>query len=453
MLTPARTTPVLKLVAALLLTSIVNIPTTPVMAQVGACFPGRDCCVVGMSLDTPRRYAVGCDGGAQTAQSAVSASGNPIVVFGPTTWERAGAWMNRAGIPGWSQYAGVPLEQSAVPPPPDSSCFLGRNCCWVGSTYDTPPRFAIGYDGNAGRGDIALSQQGFHHIAHGPVSTEFCHAWWNANVAARGLGPSFPTGVIGAIPAGQASLRAPPPAGPSGPQGPRPTAGGATQIGISVSLSPSAWVRVAPHIGNVSASNQGLILGGGAWTNGQVREGRIDGNRVTSQEIFDFSAGGDVYMAFAVNGGGKYMGFYPRLVAGLSVRPMSTGNSWAGSIVVPEDTLLFGHLRIEAGGSYRLTIAQGSYDERGGQLLQQEFGQLATSSMPLELHFLDNYAGEAAGILVAEAWVYPGGSAPQSAVPAPAKVPSGGLCGTDAECPGSVCLLGTCVRQSPPRRF
>lgn len=433
----------------LLLAAMAQVPIAPVMAQAETCFPGKNCCVVGMSLDTPRRYVVGCDGGAQSAQSAVSASGHPIVVFGPTTWERAGAWMNRAGIPGWTAYANVPLEPSAVPPVPDASCFLGRNCCWVGSTYDDPPRYAIGYDGNAGRGDHALSAHGYHHIAYGPVSTEFCHAWWNQNVAARGLGQPFPTGVIGAVPADRSAWRAPPPAGPSGPRGPRPSAGGPglQAGGISISLSPSAWVRVAPAHAHVVGTAQGLVLAGGPWTNGQARDGRVDGNHVTSRENFDFSAGGDVYMAFAVNGGGRYMGFYPRLVAGLPVKHMSTGNSWAGSVVVPERTMLFGHLRIEPGGNFHLSIARGGYDDRGGHVLQQASGRLANLSLPLDMHFLDNHAGDAASILIAEAWVYAGGATtPQAGM--------GVSCSSDAQCPGSVCLLGVCAPPSstPSRR-
>ncbi len=413
-------------------------------AQPAGCFPGRDCCVVGMSLDTPRRYAVGCDSPAQSASSVTSMSGYPIVVFGPTTWERAGAWMNRAGLPGWTQYANVPLEASAIPPPPDQSCFLGRNCCWVGSTSDNPPRFAIGYDGNSGRGDFALSQQGYRHISFGPASTETCHAWWNANVAARGLGQPFPAAVIGAIPLDPRTFRAPAPAGPSGPQGPRASGprGGALTTGISVALSANAWVRIAPHVGNVNGGAQGLAVSGGAWTNGQLKEGRIDGNRVNSSERFNFASGGDVYMAFVINGGGKYMGLYPRIVAGVSVMHITTHNSWAGSVVVPDDSLLFGHLRVEPGGRYLLGIAQGNYDDRGGQVLVRANGQLANLTSPLELHFLDNYAGASASLLIKEAWVYLPGNA---GVSGSAARTGPGACGSNADCPGSVCLLGICA--------
>jgi hypothetical protein len=406
-----------------------------------------------MSLDTPRRYAVACDGGAQTAQGALSAAGHPIPVFGPTTFERCGAWMNRAGITGWEQYANVPLDSTVVPPKADASCFLGRNCCWVGSTYDNPPRFAIAYDGNSGRGDHVLGQHGYHHIAYGPVSSEFCHAWWNVNVAARGLGQPFPTGVVGAVPPGSADLRALPPAGPSGPNGPRPAGGSSPlQTGISVALSPGAWVRASQHVGVVSASGQGLVLAGGAWTNGQVREGRVDGNRVTTRETFDFGQGGDVYLAFAVDGRGKYMGFYPRLVAGVSVKHMSTHNSWAGSVVVPDAEMLFGHLSVAPGGNYQLAIARGGYADRGGQVLLRSSGRLAVTAAPLELMFIDNYAGEAANMLIAEAWVYVGHTGSQATPPAPVTGGGqGGSCSSNADCPGSICLLGVCAPPSPSR--
>ncbi len=419
----------------------IGITAAAAFAQPAGCFSGRDCCVVGMSLDTPRRYAVACDGQAQTASSASSMGGYPIVVFGPTTWERCGAWMNRAGIPGWAQYANVPLEASAKPPAADRSCFLGRNCCWVGSTYDNPPRFAIGYDGNAGRGDISLGQHGYHHIAFGPESVEACHAWWNANVAARGLGQPFPAGVVGAVPVGAGTFRAVPPAGPSGPRGPRPSG-----AGIAVALTPGAWTRVAPHVGNVAGTAQGLAMVGGAWTNGQVKEGRLDGNRVNSGERFDFGAGGDAYMAFAVNGGGKYMGFYPRVVAGVSVPHMSTHHSWAGSIVVQDGTLLFGHLHVDQGGRYVLGVARGGYDDHGGQVLLRTAGQLANLASPLELQFMDNYAGPAASLLITEAWVYLPGAQGAPGRPSPG---TSSACGSDADCPGSVCLLGVCA---PPSR-
>ncbi len=442
-----KTRPSSRRVATLVvIATLTAIAAGPAAAE-SDCFSGRDCCVVGMSLDMPRRYAVGCDGAAQTASAAASMSGYPIVVFGPTTWERCGAWMNRAGMPGWAQYAAVPLEGAAKPPPADRSCFLGKTCCWVGSTSDNPPRYAIAYDGNAGRGDHALMQHGYRHIAFGPESAEACHAWWNANVAARGLGQPFPN-VAGAVPVDPGVFRALPPAGPSGPQGPRAAGGGGSRAsGIPAALTPNAWVRVAPHVGSLAAGSQGLMVQGGAWTNGRLKDGRMDGNRVNSGERFNLGSGGDVYMAFVANGGGQYMGFYPRLVAGVSVPHMSTHHSWAGSVVVPDGAVLFGHLRVEPGGRYALGIARGAYDDRGGQVLLRASGQLANTTAPLELQFADNYAGTGASMLIKEAWIYTAGSAGASMG---AARPGAATCGSDAECPGSVCLLGVCAPRMGP---
>jgi hypothetical protein len=152
-------------------------------------------------------------------------------------------------------------------------------------------------------------------------------------------------------------------------------------------------------------------------------------------------------MAFVANGGGQYMGFYPRLVAGVSVPHMSTHHSWAGSVVVPDGAVLFGHLRVEPGGRYALGIARGAYDDRGGQVLLRASGQLANTTAPLELQFADNYAGTGASMLIKEAWIYTAGSAGASMG---AARPGAAPCGSDAECPGSVCLLGVCAPRMGP---
>jgi hypothetical protein len=411
-----------------------------------------------MSMDTPRRYVVACDGGAQTASGAATAGGYPVVVFGPSTFEQCGAWMAAARIPGWERFANVPLPPGAGLPKPDASCFLGRNCCYVGATTDRPPAYAIGYDSGSSSGSHALITGGYRSIVYGPVSVEACHAWWNDNIAARGLGPPFPAAGSGAVPFQAGAFRAPPPRGPSGPQGPR-GGGPAAQTGISVALSSNAWVQASQYVGAVTSGDQGLLLTGGPWTNGRLVDGRYDGNRVLSRETFDFSAGGDVYMAFAVNGGGKYMGFYPRLIAGVSVKHMTTHHSWAGSVVVPERAWLFGHLRVERDGSYRLTVAKGGYDDRGGQVILGADGRLSSPSGQLDFQFADNYAGTGASVLIGEAWVYAGGTGvPNVATPTPPAGgglgaaggrPAGASCAVNEDCAGSVCLLGVCA---PPSR-
>lgn len=171
----------------------------------------------------------------------------------------------------------------------------------------------------------------------------------------------------------------------------------------AVPLLPTAWMRVGAQSGQIRRSDQGLVLAGGAWTNGRVVNGRADGILARSAETFDFSNGGEVYISFRPNGAGKYMAFTPRLVSGVAVPYMSTHNSWAGSVVASDGMPLFAHLRIQPDGNYRLVIASGDYDVRGGKALLQSAGKLDKLAVPLELHIVDNYASEQAGLLVTEA--------------------------------------------------
>lgn len=198
--------------------------------------------------------------------------------------------------------------------------------------------------------------------------------------------------------------RNPPPAG----QQDSDRAGGATPLQrvLTVPLTPGAWTAVGLQTGRVRGTGRGVALIGGAWTNGRVINGRQDGITAQSSESFDFSNGGDVYVSFSANGAGKYMSFTPRLVSGVSVPYMSTHNSWAGSVVVADGMPLFAHLRIQPDGTYRLVIASGDYDVRGGGVLLRSAGKLTKLSAPLELHLGDNYASEQAGLLVTAATVH-----------------------------------------------
>lgn len=175
---------------------------------------------------------------------------------------------------------------------------------------------------------------------------------------------------------------------------------------LTVPLTPGAWTAVGLQTGRVRGTGRGVALIGGAWTNGRVINGRQDGITAQSSESFDFSNGGDVYVSFSANGAGKYMSFTPRLVSGVSVPYMSTHNSWAGSVVVADGMPLFAHLRIQPDGIYRLVVASGDYDVRGGGVLLRSAGKLTKLSAPLELHLGDNYASEQAGLLVTEATVH-----------------------------------------------
>lgn len=173
-------------------------------------------------------------------------------------------------------------------------------------------------------------------------------------------------------------------------------------VAASVSLAPESWQQAAQYRAPVTASAKGLILGGGAWTNGRLQNGVYDGNRIYSRQVFDFSKGGDGYMRFAVNAGGQYMNIWPRLLEHVSVGSLTTHHSWANSVVIPENTSIFTHLKVNPDGSYRITASLGNYDDAGGKVITEGNGRLATSRGRLDLQFSDNYAGVAVSVTIAE---------------------------------------------------
>lgn len=244
--------------------------------------------------------------------------------------------------------------------------------------------------------------------------------------------------------------------GTSGSGGMSGMPGGSGTPGVSgatINLPGTAFQRLAQYNGTVTPQGSGVVLGGGAWTNGRLKNGIYDGNRVRSSEAYDFGAGGDAYMTIIPNGAGKYMAFYPRVLEGISVKHMSTGNSWAGSVVVKDNERLFAHVSVQPGGTYRLTVARSAYDDRGGQVIFSANGQLANRNAHLELQFVDNYAGAAAQVAIAETVVRTGAPARTGGTPPspPRSGPTGGAgsCSKDSDCPGSICLLGVCA---PPSR-
>ncbi len=232
--------------------------------------------------------------------------------------------------------------------------------------------------------------------------------------------------------------------------------GGTPPVTSAINVPATAFQRVSQYTGTITPSGSRITLGGGAWTNGRLQNGNYDGNRIRSSQAFDFSAGGDAYMHIVPNGAGKYMAFWPRVLDGVAVKPMSTGNTWAGSIVVKDNENLFAHVSVAPGGNYRITVARSAYDDRGGQVIYSSTGRLANPQAHLELQFADNYAGTAARVDILETIVRIGASTPTPfpptaqppQPPSPARQPggqAGGSCSKDADCPGSVCLLGVCA--------
>lgn len=250
---------------------------------------------------------------------------------------------------------------------------------------------------------------------------------------------------------------APPPIASPGATVPGPTAPPVPPRPQQVSIppSPGSWQQAPQYNGAVQAGSSGLVLQGGAWTNGRLKDGFYDGNRVFSAQSFDLSGGGDVRMRFLVNGGGKYMGFWPRVFEGVSVHHMTTDHSWANSVVVPENAWIFAHLHVDPGGGYRVAVAQGNYDDRGGQVVYNNTGRLANPRGRLDLQFGDNYGGADASIVIGEATVAAGaggqaGGAPSTPMPPRSTGGGGGraagaACGAPSDCASSICLLGVCA--------
>jgi hypothetical protein len=124
-----------------------------------------------------------------------------------------------------------------------------------------------------------------------------------------------------------------------------------------------------------------MILGGGPWTNGRLQNGVYDGNRIYSREVFDF---------------------WPRLLEHVSVGSLTTHHSWANSVVIPENTWIFTHLRVNPDGSYRITASLGNYDDAGGKVINEGNGRLASPRGRLDMQFSDNYAGVAVSVTIGE---------------------------------------------------
>jgi hypothetical protein len=188
---------------------------------------------------------------------------------------------------------------------------------------------------------------------------------------------------------------------------------------ISVPMMPAGWQQAPNYNGPVSSNDAGLILQGGAWTNGRLQNGAYDGNRIYSKEVFVFSDGGDAYMRFSVNAGGKYLGIWPRVIEGVSVAPLTTDHSWAGSVVIPENTWIFAHLHVNVDGTYQVVVTLDNYDVAGGRAIYQNAGRFVYPRGRLELQFADNYAGNAASVTMGDARVLASSSAPvASPIPA-----------------------------------
>jgi len=176
---------------------------------------------------------------------------------------------------------------------------------------------------------------------------------------------------------------------------------------ISVPLAPGNWQQPTGRFGSLEQAREGLLVRGDAWTNGGWKNGKTDGNAIISANSYSLENGGDVYMTFAVNGGGKYLAVWPNLFTGVKIPHMSTHHSWAGSVVLPENTWIFAHLKVQPDGKYRITICLNNYDDRGGRILLDRSGVLASKNGRVEISFVDNYASRNAYLLIKKVEVCP----------------------------------------------
>jgi hypothetical protein len=178
---------------------------------------------------------------------------------------------------------------------------------------------------------------------------------------------------------------------------------------INLPLTPQDWQQGEARYGRLEQISNGLLVRGDNWTNARMQNGRIDGNHVLSASQFDLRGGGDVYVVFGVDGGGKYMAIYPKIFSGVNVPHMTTHHSFAGSVILPEKQWLYAHLQVAPAGNYQLTVCQGNYDNQGGQALLNRTGTLSALTGRVEMAFADNYAGPGAYLVIQKALVCPTG--------------------------------------------
>ncbi len=155
----------------------------------------------------------------------------------------------------------------------------------------------------------------------------------------------------------QASSGTSPPTGSSGGQGGTSTPERKCE---TVGLNSGSWRQLQNNRGPLSQGQGGLVLHGDEWTNGKLKNGKIDGNGVESIKDFDLKNGGDVYMTFKVNDGGKYLGIFPKIFSEAGYKLLTTDHVWAGSIVIPNNTNLYAHMNADTNGKYKTTVCKGN---------------------------------------------------------------------------------------------
>jgi len=139
------------------------------------CVRGQNCCYVRRTNISPYRYTVVCD-----PVGTPSRTDYPLLVF-TGSWRVVAGWMANAEIPGWESW---PLAAYSYPDPPpcDRNCDTTYGCCAIGWSRATE-LYSRAYDGAAASAVYALIRTSHSSIRMQGVSPEYCHAWWNYNVA------------------------------------------------------------------------------------------------------------------------------------------------------------------------------------------------------------------------------------------------------------------------------
>ena len=193
----------------------------------------------------------------------------------------------------------------------------------------------------------------------------------------------------------------------------------------TVALNPGSWRQLQNNRGPLSQGQGGLVLHGDEWTNGKLKNGKFDGNGVESNKVFDLKNGGDVYMTFKVNDGGKYLAIFPKVFSEAGYKLLTTDHVWAGSVVVPNNTSLYAHIKVDTNGKYKTTVCKGSYDDKGGSRISDYNGTLKNTKGRVRIRFVDNYAGTKAYLVILKAEVcIPPKTAVAVAPPEPTKPPT-----------------------------
>jgi hypothetical protein len=135
-------------------------PPPPPPTPSTACTAGVNCCYVAKSNDTPPRYSMAIDSSAAPGITILATSGYPNKVFGPAAEPACSKERDRL--------------QAATPTPVPMACTAGVDCCYVGASNSTPPKFAVAIDSSAASGIAILATSGFTNRRFGPALEPAC---------------------------------------------------------------------------------------------------------------------------------------------------------------------------------------------------------------------------------------------------------------------------------------